>query len=150
MSCSADDSSRAAAAGAALAPCSPYANCVSTESGRDTQRMPAIAYADSPADAQRRVVAALREEPRTRIVEERAGYVRAESRSRIFRFTDDVEVVIDGDRRIIRFRSGARLGRDDMGVNRRRMERFTARVAQVDDPTPPKAPPPPPPIPARA
>ena len=48
---------------------------------------------------------------------------RAECRSRIFRFVDDVEIHFDDDAKLIHFRSAARLGRRDFGVNRERMER---------------------------
>ena len=67
-------------------------------------------------------------EPRTRITIEEPGYVRAESRSRVFRFVDDVEMAVDADDRVIRFRSASRLGRRDFGVNRARMRRIGDRL----------------------
>jgi uncharacterized protein (DUF1499 family) len=41
---------------------------------------------------------------------------------------DDVEVVIDAHARLIRFRSASRLGRNDWGVNRARLERISRRA----------------------
>ena len=43
--------------------------------------------------------------PRTKIVEDRPGYLRAESTSRIFRFVDDLELLSSGsgDRIDVRF-----------------------------------------------
>ncbi|HEU0013850.1 MAG TPA: DUF1499 domain-containing protein [Longimicrobium sp.] len=115
------------APGAGLAPCPPSPNCVSTEAAAARHAMPPIAYTGPAEAAQAHARAALLAEPRTRIVLEAPGYLRAEARSRIFRFVDDVEVVIDGAARVVRFRSVSRLGHGDLGVNRRRMTRFTER-----------------------
>ena len=64
----------------------------------------------------------LRDHPRTRIVQEEPGYLKAECRSRVFRFVDDVEILFDDGAKQIHFRSASRLGRKDFGVNRERME----------------------------
>lgn len=114
----------------ALRPCPSTPNCVSTEATDARQAMPPVPFTDAPDRAQARARAALLAEPRTRIVEERAGYLRAESRSRLFRFVDDVEVVVDADARLFRFRSAARVGRRDFGVNRARMERVSGRLTE--------------------
>ncbi len=67
-------------------------------------------------------------EARMRIVVDEPGYVHAEARSRIFRFVDDVEMAIDAEARVVRFRSASRVGRSDFGVNRARMRRIGARL----------------------
>jgi uncharacterized protein (DUF1499 family) len=95
--------------------------------------MPALPFADAPAAAQARARAALLAEPRTRVVAEAPGYLRAEARSRLLRFVDDVEVVVDADRRTVGFRSASRVGRSDLGVNRARMLRFSERFRASAD-----------------
>lgn len=119
--------------GGPLAPCPSTPNCVSTEATNPRHAMPPLPFADAPQAAQARARAALLAEPRTRIVAERPGYLHAEARSRVFRFVDDVEVMVDGAARVVRFRSASRLGRSDLGVNRGRMERFTARFRAAAD-----------------
>jgi uncharacterized protein (DUF1499 family) len=104
-------------------------NCVSTEATTESQRMAAIPFRDSPEAAQARARAALLAEARTVIVAEQPGVLRAEATSRIFRFVDDVVVVVDADARVFRFRSASRVGRSDLGVNRKRMTRVAARLA---------------------
>jgi uncharacterized protein (DUF1499 family) len=104
-------------------------NCVSTEATTESQRMAAIPFRDSPEAAQARARAALLAEARTVIVAEEPGVLRAEATSRIFRFVDDVVVVIDADARVFRFRSASRVGKSDLGVNRKRMTRVAARLA---------------------
>ena len=53
--------------------------------------------------------------------------VRAEARTRWLGFTDDLEFVLDAPAGVIHFRSASRWGREDMGVNRARMEEIRAR-----------------------
>jgi uncharacterized protein (DUF1499 family) len=118
--------------GEPLRPCPRTPNCVSTEAADAGHAIPPIPFRGTPEAAQARARQALLAEPRTRIVLEAPGYLRAESRSRLMRFVDDVEVVVDGTANVIRFRSASRVGRSDMGVNRKRMERFTERLRALD------------------
>lgn len=69
---------------------------------------------------------------RTTIVAERENYLHVEFRSRLFRFVDDVEFYLEDERGLIQFRSAARLGHADMGVNRRRMEEICRRFRGLD------------------
>jgi uncharacterized protein (DUF1499 family) len=110
-----------------LAPCPRTPNCVSTEAPEgSSKRMDPIPYTGSQDRARARLVDVLRKHPRTRIVREEPGYLKAECRSAIFRFVDDVEFVFDDVARRIHFRSASRLGRSDFGVNRKRMEEISA------------------------
>lgn len=93
--------------------------------------MAPIAFSDAPARAQRRVVDALRAEPRAQVVEETGGYVRIAIPTRVFRFVDDVELLVDSTTRRIHFRSSARFGYNDWGVNRARMQRVVARLTET-------------------
>jgi uncharacterized protein (DUF1499 family) len=122
-----------AAPGEALRPCPSTPNCVSTGASDARHAMPPLPFADGPAGAQARARAALLAEPRTRIVAEAPGYLRVEARSRLLRFVDDVEVVVDDRAQVVRFRSASRVGRSDLGVNRARMTRFSGRFRAAAD-----------------
>jgi uncharacterized protein (DUF1499 family) len=111
-----------------LAKCPDTPNCVSTEAERDAQRVPAVAFTDAAEVAQARARAALLAEPRSKVVVERAGYLHGECRSLIFRFVDDVDIVVDSTAHVFRFRSASRVGRSDLGVNRKRVDRIAARL----------------------
>ncbi len=111
-----------------IAPCPDTPNCVSTEAERESQRVPTVAFTDAPDVAQARAKAALLAEPRSTIVSERAGALRGECRSLIFRFVDDVDIVVDSAAHVFRFRSASRVGKSDMGVNRKRVARIAARL----------------------
>ncbi len=92
--------------------------------------MDAVPFTDSPEAAFARATAALLAEPRLTVVDEAADWIKAKAHSLVFRFVDDVEIIIDAERRVFRFRSASRVGRSDLGVNRRRMERISARLRQ--------------------
>lgn len=113
-----------------LAPCPRTPNCVSTEApAGSSKRMDPIPYTGSLDEARARLLQVLRDYPRTRIVSDpglEPHYLKAECRSQVFRFVDDVEFVFDEGTRQIRFRSASRLGRKDFGVNRKRMEEIRA------------------------
>jgi uncharacterized protein (DUF1499 family) len=86
--------------------------------------MDPIPYTGSLDQARARMLQVLRAYPRTRIVQEDPDYLKAECRSKVFRFVDDVELLFDDGAKQIHFRSASRLGRRDFGVNRERMERI--------------------------
>ncbi len=90
--------------------------------------MAPVAFAGPMENAQAIARAALLAEPRTRITLDVPGYLRAECTSRLFRFVDDVEIVLDSSAKLFRFRSASRLGKGDMGVNRARMQRLSDRL----------------------
>jgi uncharacterized protein (DUF1499 family) len=50
--------------------------------------------------------------------------IHAISKSRIFRFVDDVEFYFPANEPVIHLRSASRIGESDLGVNRRRVEQI--------------------------
>jgi uncharacterized protein (DUF1499 family) len=106
-----------------LRPCPDSPNCVSSD---DSTRhaVPPFRFTNSPSIVWPRVVAAIERMPRTTIVTQDSTYLIAEVRSRVFRFVDDMEFHLRSEERLIATRSAARLGRWDLGVNRRRVERL--------------------------
>ena len=50
------------------------------------------------------------------------SYLRAEFKSRVFGFVDDVELQLRAAEEAIAVRSASRVGYSDLGVNRRRVE----------------------------
>lgn len=68
-------------------------------------------------------------ESRTQIVEEKPGYLHAVFTSLIFRFRDDVEILVDDSAKVLQIRSASRVGHSDLGVNRKRVERLRDRFS---------------------
>lgn len=58
-------------------------------------------------------------------------YLRAEARTHWLRFVDDLEFWADPAEGVIHLRSASRLGRDDLGTNRERMERIRSAYAAL-------------------
>lgn len=113
-----------------LADCPGSPNCVSSQAVDDRHRIEPLRYAGSAADARSRLLEILDRLPRTRIVTQAEHYVHAESRSRWFRFIDDIEFLIDPAAGLIHVRSAARVGYSDAGVNRQRVERIRREFEQ--------------------
>lgn len=87
-----------------------------------------LAFTDSPASVHRRLIAAIDAEWRAHVVVDSAAYLRVAVNTLVFRFMDDVEFLVDSSTHQIEFRSSARIGFNDWGVNRARMERIAARL----------------------
>jgi uncharacterized protein (DUF1499 family) len=105
-----------------LAPCPDTPNCVSSQTEEPRSAVAAIPFTGSAEMAMARLCCALRECPRTKIITARDQYIHAESRSRVFRFVDDLELSVDRTESVIHLRSASRVGYSDFGVNRKRVE----------------------------
>jgi uncharacterized protein (DUF1499 family) len=77
-----------------------------------------------------RLRAVVLKQPRTRIVASSPLSFRAEFRSALFRFVDDVDVVADPALSVLEIRSASRVGYSDLGVNRKRVERLRESFAR--------------------
>jgi uncharacterized protein (DUF1499 family) len=84
-----------------------------------------------PKEAQERLLNLLKATKRVRIVKSNEGYVHAEFTSRIFRFVDDVEFVLDSESSVLHMRSASRVGYYDFGANRRRIETLTQSLREM-------------------
>jgi len=105
----------------ALPPC-PKAPCgVASTSAPPGRRLAPIAFTGPAPAARERLLAVLRALPRTRVTAVEELAIRAECRSRLFGFVDDLEFRIDEQACVIHFRAACRVGLWDLGVNRRRI-----------------------------
>lgn len=109
------------APGNVLSPCPGTPNCVASQDAKGSQLMPPIPFKGRVEDAQARLREAIASMARGKVTVDRPGYVAVEFRSRLLGFVDDAEFVLDGKKGEIRFRSAARVGHSDLGMNRRRM-----------------------------
>ena len=70
----------------------------------------------------------LQNEERVEIVTDHENYLHAEFTSLIMRFVDDVEFFSVAEEQVIHVRSASRLGRSDLGANRRRVEGLRTKL----------------------
>ncbi|MFX1555220.1 MAG: DUF1499 domain-containing protein [Promethearchaeota archaeon] len=108
-----------------LHPCLNVPNCVSTQSYEERSKMDPIKYFGSLEEAKFKILRIINSLKRTKIKIESKNYIHVEFRTALFRFVDDVEFYFDDAEKIIHFRSTSRLGSNDWGVNRKRMENIT-------------------------
>ena len=65
-----------------------------------------------------------------RITEQRNDYIRAEAKTKLLGFVDDLEFWFNPQTPAIELRSASRLGREDFGVNRKRIEAIRSAYQQ--------------------
>jgi len=102
--------------------CPDKPNCVSSESNDKLHHIEPFKYSTDFLTAKNAVIETIKSQERTVIVTDSGSYIHAEFKSKILRFTDDVEFLIDDKTKIINIRSASRVGYSDMGVNRKRVE----------------------------
>ncbi len=112
-----------------LAPCPSTPNCVCSEDPASRAFVEPIRLAGPADEVRRRLKAALEALPRTRVVVDEPGYLRAECRSRFLGFVDDLELRVDRGAGVVHVRSASRVGTWDLGVNRARVERLRRALA---------------------
>lgn len=67
--------------------------------------------------------------PGAKLVRSDAGYLYVQFTSSMLKFVDDTEFWFDPVNKVIQVRSASRLGRSDLGVNRKRIETIRAALA---------------------
>ena len=116
-----------------LAGCPSSPNCVcSTDDSGGSHHIEPLAVSSNPDAAWQRLRDILDADGSISIVASGDHYIRAEATTRLMRFTDDVEFLLDREAGVIDMRSASRLGYSDLGKNRKRLEgiRSAMRDAQ--------------------
>jgi uncharacterized protein (DUF1499 family) len=114
-----------------LKPCPESPNCVSTQTKQKRKQMGPIPFSLDFKEVIEITKSVVENLPNTHLEKESTHYLHYTFKSKIFRFTDDVEFLIDPEQKLIHFRSASRTGYSDMGVNRKRMTEITAGIEQA-------------------
>jgi len=109
----------------ALCPATP--NCVSSQSSDQEHFIAPLRFTGTDAAAWAKLKRVVLGMKRASIVDESGTYLHAEFTSLVWRFVDDVEFVIIDKEKLIHVRSASRLGKSDLGVNRKRIEEIRSR-----------------------
>lgn len=110
-----------------LRPCPSSPNCVSSQAADVAHRVAPLTFAGDPAEAMARARAVIEGTPRSKVVLTSSTYLHAEVTTALFRFTDDVELLLDQAAHVIHIRSASRVGYSDLGKNRARVEEIRKR-----------------------
>ena len=108
----------------AFNPCPESPNCVSSKSIDQEHQ---IAPLKSTIQDIRRVILNME---RAMIIAQNENYLYVEFTSAIMGFVDDVEFLYDPGQQVIQVRSASRLGKSDLGVNRKRIEFIRSALKQ--------------------
>jgi len=111
-----------------LAPCPASPNCVRSDATQARHYIEPLRLKIPAPEAWPLVQRAVAELPGSEIIIHEKNYLRAECRSRIFGFVDDLELQLRPQDHIIAVRSAARWGYADFGVNRKRIETLRAKL----------------------
>ena len=115
-----------------LADCPDSPNCVCSQSKSPGHQIEPILFAGDAETAMNQMHQVLMEIPRSTPVAQTANYLHFVIRSAIFRFADDVQLLLDQERHEVQIRSASRVGTSDLGVNRSRAEYIRGRFAELN------------------
>ena len=117
------------ATGDRLGPMPTTPTAVGSQTEDPAYQIAPLGFTGDAGDAWRRLRQVLEQQPRTTIVSVTDRYLHAEVRSRLFRFTDDLEFLLQPEEHRIDVRSASRVGHSDLGVNRARVEAIRQEFA---------------------
>lgn len=110
-----------------LAPCPNTPNCVSSQSDD-----PKHAIEPLPFVSITQIKNVVENMERTTIIEETENYLYAEFKTKLMGFVDDVEFHKDDINQLVHVRSASRLGKSDLGVNRKRVEAIRQELQKLN------------------
>jgi uncharacterized protein (DUF1499 family) len=114
-----------------LAPCPDTPNCVNSQSGNPLHRIKPIVYSSTPEQAMADLKTLIENLEQAKIITNTKNYLYIEFTSSFWGFVDDVEFLIDTNIQVIQVRSASRLGKSDLGVNRKRVEMIRTKFEQL-------------------
>lgn len=112
-----------------LAGCPESPNCVCSHLTQvdKVHSIDPITYNSTPAEALAKLKSIVKAMPKTQIITESTNYFYAEFTSNLMGYVDDVEFLVYENPKVIHVRSASRLGKSDLGVNRKRVEEIRAK-----------------------
>ena len=106
-----------------LTACPGTPNCVNSQSDNLQAKIEPL-----PATSIAEIKQVLEGMERTNIIEETDNYLYAEFKSKLMGYVDDVEFYLDPGANAVQVRSASRLGKSDLGVNRKRVEEIRSKL----------------------
>jgi uncharacterized protein (DUF1499 family) len=114
-----------------LSACPNSPNCVSSQAKDADHYIAPFKIIGNVNEAWSGLKNALLSQSRTVITHNSADTLYAQATSLVFRFVDDIDVVLDADAKLIHIRSASRMGYGDFGVNRKRVEMLRLQLQQA-------------------
>lgn len=112
-------------------PCPMTPNCVSSQATNRIHGVPKIELQKPFAEDRDRLIMILTNELEGRVKTAEENYVHLEFHSRFFGLIDDLEIYVDDpNSKVVDIRSAARAGNSDLGMNRKRVEKFRNLISK--------------------
>jgi uncharacterized protein (DUF1499 family) len=108
-----------------LRPCPATPNCVCSEQRVEGAYVEPIGYTTAADEAWRKMKQAI-VETGGEVATDQNGYLHAIYETPLMRYVDDVEFRLDENQQLIHIRSASRVGKSDLGANRKRVVRIRA------------------------
>jgi uncharacterized protein (DUF1499 family) len=115
-----------------LSPCPDSPNCVSSQSDDAEHGIKALSYKGTPEQAIAELKQIVSNMSGTKIISDRPDYLYVEFTSSLMGFVDDVEFYVNPEQNVVEVRSASRLGKSDMGVNRKRVEAIRSELDKIE------------------
>lgn len=112
--------------------CPDSPNCVSSQSIDKEHYVEPLHYEGTLTEAKEAIISVINSMERVNIVTTEEDYIHAEFTSALFRFVDDVEFHFDDINKTIHLKSASRIGRSDLGVNRKRIESIRTKFIDMN------------------
>lgn len=111
--------------------CRDSPNCVSSQATDDKHFIEPFKIKGDTDAAWTAVKALLSQQSRVVVTHESSETLHAEATSLVFRFVDDINMILDAKNHVIHVRSASRTGHSDFGVNRKRLETLRAQLQKA-------------------
>jgi uncharacterized protein (DUF1499 family) len=114
-----------------LPPCLDSPNCVSSQAQDAKHYIAPFNIIGEPYKAWEALKKAIIDKKRMVITHETHDSLHAEATSLVFRFIDDINIILDVDAQLIHIRSASRTGHSDFGINRKRIEELRLKLQKA-------------------
>ncbi|UBF24101.1 DUF1499 domain-containing protein [Kovacikia minuta CCNUW1] len=114
-----------------LAPCPGTPNCVCSYDKDGQSAIAPLTYNTTQSEAKAALKQIIQSQERATLITETENYLYAEFASKLMGFVDDVEFFFDPSTKAIHVRSASRLGKSDLGVNRKRVELIREKLKET-------------------
>lgn len=105
-----------------LSGCDGLHNCTASTAKSKRNYTEAFAYDGTGADAMIRFSNLIASYSGATIVTQQANYIHATFKTALLGYTDDLELLLDEPNQVLHVRSASRIGKSDLGANRKRIE----------------------------
>lgn len=108
-----------------LAPMPSKPNAVSSQSAQDDKKVAALPYKGTTIETLAAITEVLAKMSNNEVQVQESNYIYTIFTTPKMHYHDDVEVLLDDSSQLVHFRSQSRAGYSDMGLNRKRYEKFS-------------------------